>query len=54
MKWQRDLEGVHKQLVGGKWEPEPICEHWKDRCWTCKFASVQSVNSAAQPRPKFE
>jgi len=45
MKWQRDLEGVRRQLVDCEWVPEPICEHWKDRCWTCKFASVQTFQT---------
>ena len=32
MRWQRDLEGVPKILVAGKWVQEPIDKHWENRC----------------------
>ena len=41
MRWQRDLDGVPRRLVGDEWVPEPIDEIWAGRCWTCKFASVR-------------
>lgn len=39
MRWRSDLEGVPRQLVDGKWEPKPIDDIWKNKCWTCKFTT---------------
>lgn len=45
MKWQRNLDGVHKKLVGDARVPEPITPYWENRCWTCKFGSVRTFLS---------
>lgn len=47
MRWQRDLEGVPKILVAGKWVPEPIDKHWENRCGSCKFATYRLSGSVA-------
>ena len=45
MRWQRDLEGVPRRLVGGGWQPEPVAKIWAGRCGSCKFTAGKTFGS---------